>query len=51
MMWEVCRSKVEAAGGKVEMAARLTATNVAGGRATRSLYSQGGCSQELPAST
>ncbi len=33
MMWEVCADKVRAAGGTVEMGARLTRINLEGGRA------------------
>ena len=42
MMWEVCAEKVRAAGGTVEMGARLTGITVEGGRATAVTYTQGG---------
>ena len=35
MMWEVCAEKVQAAGGTLEMEARLTGIHVEDGRAVR----------------
>ncbi len=42
MMWEICAEKVQAAGGTLEMEARLTRINVEGGRAVSVTYTQGG---------
>jgi len=42
MMWEVCTEKVRAAGGTVEMQARLDTINIGHGRAASVTYSQGG---------
>src|ERR1700733_6387696 len=42
MMWEVCAEKVEAAGGTVRMNSRVTAINLAGGRARSVVYHQAG---------
>jgi protoporphyrinogen oxidase len=49
MMWEVCAEKVKAAGGTVEMQARLTGITVEGGRATAVTYTQGGTTHTCPA--
>src|SRR6202012_5064422 len=50
MMWEVAAEKVEAAGGTVELGARLTGINVSGGRADSVTYSQGGTEHTVAAS-
>jgi protoporphyrinogen oxidase len=50
MMWEVCAEKVKAAGGTVEMEARLTRINVERGRAVSVTYTQGGSEHTVPAS-
>ena len=42
MMWEVCAEKVQAAGGTLELGARLTQIHVEGGRARSVTYRQGG---------
>ena len=41
MMWEVCADKVQAAGGILEMGARLTGITVEGGRAVAATYVAG----------
>ena len=50
MMWEVCAGKVQAAGGTLEMGARLTGITVEGGRATGVTYTQGEKTFTTPAS-
>jgi protoporphyrinogen oxidase len=50
MMWEVCRDKVQAAGGTVEMGARLATITVEGGKAVRVGYSKGGTEHTVEAS-
>ncbi len=50
MMWEICAEKVQAAGGTLEMSARLTAIFVVGGRARSVTYTQDGTTHTLPAS-
>jgi protoporphyrinogen oxidase len=50
MMWEICAEKVQAAGGTVEMQARLTGITVEGGRATAVTYTQRGATRTRPAS-
>ncbi|HEY5386026.1 MAG TPA: FAD-dependent oxidoreductase, partial [Acidimicrobiales bacterium] len=50
MMWEVCADKVQAAGGRLEMSARLTGITVEGGRATAVTYTQNGVGHTEPAS-
>jgi protoporphyrinogen oxidase len=50
MMWEVCAEKVQAAGGTLEMEARLTGINVADGRAQSVTYVQNEVEKVLPAS-
>jgi protoporphyrinogen oxidase len=50
MMWEVCAEKVQAAGGTVEMEARLTGIKVADGRARSVVYRQDGVDKEIEAS-
>jgi protoporphyrinogen oxidase len=50
MMWEVCTDKVRAAGGTVEMGARLTGITVDGGRATAVTYLQDGSEHKVAAS-
>jgi protoporphyrinogen oxidase len=49
MMWEVCADKVKAAGGTVEMQARLTTIHVEHGCATKVTYAQGGTTHTVPA--
>jgi protoporphyrinogen oxidase len=49
MMWETCTEKVRAAGGTVEMEARLTGITVRDGRATAVTYTQGGETYRMPA--
>jgi protoporphyrinogen oxidase len=49
MMWETCTEKVRAAGGTVEMGARLTGITVRDGRATAVTYTQGGETYRMPA--
>ena len=50
MMWEICADKVQAAGGTLEMEARLTGINVEDGRAVSVTYRQGGTEHTIPAS-
>ena len=50
MMWEVCADKVHAAGGILEMEARLTRITVEGGRAVAVTYTQGGSEHTVAAS-
>ena len=50
MMWEVCADKVRAAGGTLEMDARLTGINLERGRAVSVTYTQGGTEHTVPAS-
>jgi protoporphyrinogen oxidase len=50
MMWEVCADKVQAAGGTLELQARLTRITVEGGRATSVTYTQHGTEHTVPAS-
>jgi protoporphyrinogen oxidase len=50
MMWEVCAEKVQAAGGTLRTGARVTAINVAGGRAQSVTYVENGTSTDLAAS-
>ncbi len=50
MMWEICADKVQAAGGTLEMGARLTRIDVAGGKAVRARYTQGGVEHTVAAS-
>jgi protoporphyrinogen oxidase len=50
MMWEVCAGKVQAAGGTVEMEARLTGITVEHGRARGVTYTQDGTQHTMPAS-
>jgi len=50
MMWEVCADKVQAAGGTLEMRARLTGITVEGGRAVTATYLQGGTEHTVAAS-
>ena len=50
MMWEVCAEKVQAAGGRLEMSARLTGITVEGGWATAVTYAQDGVNHTEPAS-
>ena len=49
MMWEICADKVKAAGGRVEMQARLTTIHVEHGRATKVTYAQDGTTHTVPA--
>ena len=49
MMWEICADKVKAAGGTVEMQARLTTIHVEHGRATKVSYAQDGTTHTVPA--
>ena len=49
MMWEVCADKVRAAGGTIEMGARLTRINLEGGRAVSVSYVQGGTEHTVAA--
>jgi protoporphyrinogen oxidase len=50
MMWEVCADKVLAAGGTIEMRARLARINVEGGRAVGVTYVQDGTEHTVAAS-
>ena len=50
MMWEICAEKVQAAGGILEMEARLTGINVEDGRAVSVTYTQGGTDHTVAAS-
>jgi protoporphyrinogen oxidase len=47
MMWEVCAEKVQAAGGTLELGARLTGITVANGRAGAVTYVQVGVAKEV----
>jgi len=48
MMWEACREKVEAAGTKVQMQARVTAIRHEGGKARSVVAETGGAPSEYP---
>jgi protoporphyrinogen oxidase len=50
MMWEVCTDKVRAAGGTVELGARLSTISVEGGRAVSVTYVQDGTPHTVAAS-
>jgi protoporphyrinogen oxidase len=50
MMWEACREKVEAKGGRVEMETRVEAIHVEGGRATGVTLAHRGGRRQQPAS-
>ena len=50
MMWEVCADKVQAAGGTLEMRARLTGITVEDGAAVAASYLQGGIEHTVAAS-
>ena len=50
MMWEVCAEKVQAAGGAVELGARLARVHVEGGRASSVTYTQGDREEKIDAS-
>ncbi len=50
MMWEACREKVEAAGTKVHMQARVTAIRHEGGKATAVVAETGGAPTEYQCS-
>ena len=50
MMWEVCAEKVQAAGGTVELGARLARVHVEGGRASSVTYIQGDREDKIDAS-
>jgi protoporphyrinogen oxidase len=50
MMWEACAEKMQAAGGTLELGARLTRIHVADGRAQSVTYEQGGTAHEQSAS-